>query len=132
MNAAADAMDKKHAELTAQGLVRACPWCGNEVWGTCYHDGNDVPAVEMPFEQQEYLELRHGYQLLKGDDWVALYDGGEKVLEGHSLQIEDVLDVVGVRYKSWEVKPEGFPADDLGPGDPDAWTGNEFPERLEP
>lgn len=126
------AMDKKQAELTAQGLVRACPVCGIEVWNTCYHDGHDIPAIEMPFEQQEYLELGSSYQLLKGDDWVALYDGGRKVLEGHSLQIEDVFDVLGVRYKSWEVEPEGVPTDEFGPGDPTLWTGNEFPERLEP
>lgn len=30
--------------------IKACPACGLEVSQTCYHDGEDIPAVEMNIE----------------------------------------------------------------------------------
>lgn len=40
--------DAQRARLDARGLTRGCPVCRHEVWNSCYHDGQDISAVEMP------------------------------------------------------------------------------------
>lgn len=42
-----------------------------------------------------------------GEDWVALYQDGIKVYEGHSLNGRDVLEILG-----YEVKTEDFNSPD--------------------
>jgi hypothetical protein len=36
-------------------LVHACPVCGNELLHTCYHEGEDIPAVDMDAEKAAAL-----------------------------------------------------------------------------
>ena len=38
--------------------------------------------------------------LYRVDDWEALYIDGKLVKEGHSVETEDVLDVLGIEYTS--------------------------------
>ena len=49
--------------------------------------------------------------VLDFDDWVALYLNGEKKLEGHSLQLQDVLELLGVDCE-YEFVEEGTPIGD--------------------
>lgn len=49
----AERMDAERARMDAAGTTRACPWCFQEVWNSCYHEGVDVSAVEMTKERQQ-------------------------------------------------------------------------------
>jgi hypothetical protein len=40
-------------------MIKACPVCGQEVRGSCYHDGEDFSSQEMPIGKAE--ELRDDY-----------------------------------------------------------------------
>jgi hypothetical protein len=43
------------------------------------------------------------WTIVSADDWQMLYDAnGQKVMEGHSLDLRDVLDLVGVRCEFFE------------------------------
>lgn len=46
------------------------------------------------------------YTIVQGSDWVGLYYRGERLIEGHSLSIGDVLDATGHGYESKEVDQE--------------------------
>ena len=49
--------------------------------------------------------------ILDFDDWVALYLNGEKKLEGHSLHLQDVLELLDVDCE-YEFVEEGTPLGD--------------------
>jgi len=55
--------------------------------------------------------------LSNGEDWEALYRDGKKVDEGHRLNLDDVLELLGHPVRRKAV-----------PFDPD---GNHFPDNLE-
>lgn len=41
-----------------------------------------------------------------GDDWCGMYVKGDLKTQNHSLRVRDVLDALGVDYKSLEVNPD--------------------------
>ena len=49
--------------------------------------------------------------ILDFDDWVALYLNGEKELEGHELQLQDVFELLGTDFE-YEFVGEGTPLGD--------------------
>jgi hypothetical protein len=39
----------------APATVRACPWCGRRLQNSCYHEGHDVQAEDLPYEKWRKL-----------------------------------------------------------------------------
>ena len=44
--------------------------------------------------------------LVNLDDWEAIYIDGKKALDGHSIRITELLDLLGIDYKELEITDE--------------------------
>lgn len=46
------------------------------------------------------VRMKSKYTLVNGDDWQGLYKDGQIVAQNHSLSAYEILELVGVEFKS--------------------------------
>jgi len=87
--------------------------------------------VEVKFNEPRGDEIDMSFrypriQVLRGDDWVAVYRNGKRVFNGHSVPLDMGLEALGIRAESRWVEPGGW---DEETGE-HFYVGDEFPEEL--
>lgn len=95
--------------------------------GTDWHER----PVEYKFNEPHGSEIDMSFryplvQILKAEDWVALYRNGRRVAEGHSIPLDVALEAMGLIVDQRWVEPEGWDEEFAE----SYYTGDEFPEEL--
>ena len=68
------------------------------------------------------------FTLRRADDWVALYSPtGQRIAEGHSLDVQQVFAAIGLRLDTQEFADK---FDDESENEYDARLDNYFPEAI--
>jgi len=49
--------------------------------------------------------------IVRADDWAGLYSGGILMKESHSIQIEDVLSLIGIEYENLYIHSDWLEAE---------------------